>query len=179
LSTFVFIAALQQMASSGDVVLDGAFVRLASHSVRMSKSDAEVWAIILPLLGGDARFRPPRVRDIATATGRLERDVRRLLKVAGRMGRADEIAHDHFFLRGTVTEMVGIVADLSASAADGLFSAPQFRDRVENGRKVAIQILDFFDRNGVTLNRDDMRRVNRHRLDLFGPLGQSSEQDLP
>ena len=60
---------------------------------------------------------------------------------------------------------------------DGVFTAAQFRDRVENGRKVAIQILDFFDRHGVTLNRDDLRRVNRHRLDLFGPLGHARDQD--
>ncbi len=54
-------------------------------------------------------------------------------------------------------------------AEEGEFTAAQFRDRLANGRKVAIQILEFFDRHGVTLNRDDLRRVNRHRLDLFGP----------
>ena len=45
----------------------------------------------------------------------------------------------------------------------------QFRDQVNNGRKVAIQILEFFDRHGVTLRRGDLRRTNRHRLDLFRP----------
>ena len=75
------------------------------------------WAAIAPLLGGEARFRPPRVRDIAGATGRDEADVRRLLKRASRMGRADEVAHDHFFLRSTVREMTDIVADLSATIA--------------------------------------------------------------
>ena len=44
---------------------------------------------------------------------------------------------------------------------------PQFRDRLDNGRKVAIQILEFFDRHGVTLRRGDLRRVNPRRLDLF------------
>ncbi len=49
----------------------------------------------------------------------------------------------------------------------GQFTAAQFRDRLDNGRKVAIQILEFFDRHGVTLRRGDLRRINRHRLDLF------------
>ena len=44
----------------------------------------------------------------------------------------------------------------------------EFRDRLANGRKVAIQILEFFDRHGVTLHKGDVRRINRHRLDLFG-----------
>ena len=51
--------------------------------------------------------------------------------------------------------------------------ASQFRDRVDNGRKVAIQILEFFDRHGVTLRRGDLRRINRHRLDLFRKLPES------
>jgi selenocysteine-specific elongation factor len=177
LAPLPFAAALQQMTAAGHVVLDGAFVRLASHAIHMSPKGEESWANIEPLLGGEERFRPPRVRDITTATGRSERDIRKLLKLAGRMGRADEIAHDHFFLRATVTEMVRIVADLSFNAKDGNFTAAQFRDRVVNGRKVAIQILEFFDRHGVTLNRDDLRRVNRHRLDLFGPVVHSSDQD--
>lgn len=164
-----FAAALQRMAAAGHLALDGAFVRLASHVVTMLPKDEETWERIEPMLGGEGRFRPPRVRDIATATGLPERDMRRLLKLAGRMGRADEIAHDHFFLRATTNEMTRILVDLSSGSEGGIFTAAQFRDRVVNGRKVAIQILDFFDRHGVTLNRNDLRRVNKHRLDLFGP----------
>ena len=83
------------------------------------------------------------------------------------MGWADEVAHDNFFLRSTVREMVGIAADLAAVARNVGFSAAQFRDRMANGRKVAIQILDFFDRRGVTLRQGDLRRINPARLDLF------------
>jgi selenocysteine-specific elongation factor len=152
-------------------------VRLAAHAVRLAPSDEAAWASIAPLLGGEIRFRPPRVRDIAAVTPYPERDVRRLLKLAGRLGWADEVAHDHFFLRPTVHEMTSIVADLAARGGDGSFTAAQFRDRVENGRKVAIQILEFFDRYGVTLNRDDLRRVNPHRLDLFGPPVHAFNED--
>src|SRR5262249_50619654 len=74
----------------------------------------------------------------------------------------------------TVAEMVDIMIDSSAKAADGQFSAAQFRDRVDNGRKVAIQILEFFDRHGVTLRRGDVRRINKHRLDLFRRIGEAA-----
>ena len=163
-----FDVALKKLAGSGRIVLDGAFVRLPSHEVQLTPEDRAAWAMIAPLLGGAQRFRPPRVRDLAAATGRSEGDLRRALKRAGRMGWADQVAHDHFFLRSTVREMTTIIADLSGAAKDGSFSAAQFRDQVDNGRKVAIQILDFFDRHGVTLRRGDERRINRHRLDLFG-----------
>ena len=98
--------------------------------------------------------------------------MRRLLKLLGRMGKVDEVAPDHFFLRDTVAEMVEIAADVAAQARQGEFIAAQFRDRLDNGRKVAIQILEFFDRHGVTLRRGDLRRMNPQRLDLFRPAGR-------
>jgi selenocysteine-specific elongation factor len=166
----VFVVALQDIARDGSIVRDGAFVRLSSHTVRPTELDETTWAAIAPLLGGSERFRPARVRDIANLLGRAEPDIRRLMKLMGRLGRIDEIAHDHFFLRPTVQEMVAIVADLDDRAPNHAFTAADFRDRVQNGRKVAIQILEFFDRHGVTIRRGDLRRANKHRLDLFGPI---------
>ena len=162
-----FRAFLQSHARRGEIALDGAWVRLASHTVSLTPADERRWGPVARLIGGTERFRPPRVRDIAGLTAIPEADIRRLLKLMGRLGRVDEVAHDHFFLRTTVSEMVDIVAALSQSPAAAEFTASQFRDRVENGRKVAIQILEFFDRHGVTLRRGDLRRVNPRRLDLF------------
>ena len=162
-----FLSFLQGLTKSGEIALDGAWVRLSRHAVRLTDPDEKLWSKIAPLLGGAERFRPPRVRDIAGLRAVREADVRKLLKLLGRMGKVDEIAHDHFFLRSTVAEMVEIMVDSSAKTPDGQFSAAQFRDRVDNGRKVAIQILEFFDRHGVTLRRGDVRRINKHRLDLF------------
>ena len=162
-----FIVALQRLACGGELVLDASFVRLATHTVRLTSKDEAAWSEISPLLSGAERFRPPRVRDIVASTGRSEGEVRRLLKLAGRMGWTDEVAHDHFFLRTTVHEMVTIIDTIAAHSDGGTFTAAEFRDRLANGRKVAIQILDFFDRHGVTLRRGDLRRINKHRLDLF------------
>ncbi len=169
-----FAVALHHAARDGEAVLDGSFVRLATHAARFAPKDETAWNMIAPLLGGADRFRPPRVRDIAATSRRSEPDVRRLLRLAGRMGLADEVAHDHFFLRQTVHEMAAIIAETAAAAEGGAFTAAQLRDRLGNGRKVAIQILDFFDRHGVTLRQGDLRRVNKHRLDLFAPSVVSS-----
>jgi selenocysteine-specific elongation factor len=169
-----FLSFLQSIAKAGDIALDGAWVRLSKHSVRLIGTDERLWTKMAPLLGGQERFRPPRVRDIAGLLGAREGDVRRLLKLLGRMGKVDEVAQDHFFARSTVAEMVEILIDVSSRAADGQFSAAQFRDRLDNGRKVAIQILEFFDRHGVTLRRGDVRSINKHRLDQFRRAGDAT-----
>lgn len=169
-----FAVALQKISEAGNVARDGAFVRLTSHNVRLALGDEDAWIATAELLGGEERFRPPRVRDIAAATGYPERDVRRLLKLAGRLGWVDEVAHDHFFLRDTIREIVAIAAGIAATAESKSFNAADLRDRLDNGRKVAIQILEFLDRHGVTLRKGDLRRMNVHRLDLFGSVVLSS-----
>ncbi len=162
-----FRAALHSLVDAGRVKIDGAWVRLPGHEVRLDESEELLWRAVRPLLGGEERFRPPRVRDIAGSLGADEDEIRRLCKLLSRLGQLDEVAHDHFFLRDTIAEMVGVIQDLAHHAPDRQFTAAQFRDRVLNGRKVAIQILEFFDRHGVTLRRGDLRRINPHRLDLF------------
>jgi len=52
--------------------LDGAFVRLPSHEVRLAPADASAWETFEPRLGGEQRFRPPRVRDLGGETGQPE-----------------------------------------------------------------------------------------------------------
>jgi selenocysteine-specific elongation factor len=219
-----FRTVLQGLARRGEVALDGAWVRLPGHAVRLTPRDERLWAAVAPLLAGAQRFRPPRVRDLAATTRTPEADVRRLLKLAGRIGKVDEVAHDHFFLRATVAEMVEIAADLARErfkpprvrdfanayatpepqvrklmrqlarmgrlvevapdqfflrpvvaemigVAAGLgadFTAAQFRDRLDNGRKLAILILEFFDRQGITVRRGDLRRTVPQKLQQYG-----------
>ncbi|HEV7310269.1 selenocysteine-specific translation elongation factor [Ensifer sp.] len=162
-----FLSVLKTEAADGQIVFDGAFLRLPGHAVRLTAADESLWQRIQPLLVDDSRFRPPRVRDLVPLLDAEERDVRRVMKLAQKLGQVHEIAHDHFFARSVVEDMADIVIAVAAEADDGWFTAPAFRDRVQNGRKVAIEILDFFDRLGLTLRRGDLRRINPHRSDLF------------
>jgi len=158
---------LQALVQTQDVVFEGGSIRLRGHRVKLTTQDGRLWSKIAPLLSGADRFRPPRGREIANLLQTPEPDVRRVLKSLSRQGKVIEISPDHFFLRETAAEMVDIAGGIAADAADGQFTAAQFRDRMDNGRKVAIQILEFFDRHGVTMRRGDLRRVNSQRLNLF------------
>jgi selenocysteine-specific elongation factor len=167
-----FRAVLAGLQAAGELVVEGAWVRRPGHVARLAPDDEAVWRAILPHLSGPERFRPPRVRDFAQSLRIDERRVRRVLKSVARRGEVDEIALDHFFLRTTVAEMAAIAGRLSDPTGT-LFNAASFRDCLGDGshnagRKVAIQVLEFFDRHGVTVRRGDERFVNRRRAGLFG-----------
>lgn len=162
-----FAVALQTLVADGRVVLDRSWVRLPGHEVRLSDDEERLWSRIVPLLSGAERFRPPRVRDVAKVLRIDEAFVRRLFKLAARRGDVDEIAQDHFFLAATVVEMADIARALALAGDGGEFNVIAFRDRLDNGRKVAIQILEFFDRQGLTMRRGDIRRINPHKAELF------------
>ena len=164
----VFRTILQGLQRQGVLSLDGAWVRLASHVVRFAPDDEALWRQIEPHLTGDQRYRPPRTRDFATMLDTAEPQMRALLKKAGRMGLVHEIAHDAFFARSVVAEIVAILRDVASARERGEFTAADLRDRLDNGRKVSIEILEFLDRHGVTIRRGDLRRLNPHRVELFG-----------
>jgi selenocysteine-specific elongation factor len=160
-----FAGILDALAGDGSIARDGPWLRLPAHKVSLSPMDQRLWAVAEPLIAAE-KFRPPRARDLALAAKAPEPVMRATLKRLQRMGRVVEIAPDHFFLRETVAEMAAIAAD--AVDSDGLLTAAAFRDRLDNGRKVAIHILEFFDKAGVTIRKGDVRTVRRDRLGLFG-----------
>jgi selenocysteine-specific elongation factor len=175
----IFMAVVRKLADAGDIAVDRAWVRRPQHYVKFSAGEEKIWAEIRPQLAA-APYRPPRVRDIAKAMKLDEGFVRRLMRMAARRGDVEEIAHDHFFLRLTVQTMAEIAMDVAAKSPTGKFTAAEFRDRLDNGRKVAIQILEFFDRHGFTIRRQDLRRINEVRIELFVPqAAQTSNGGVP
>jgi selenocysteine-specific elongation factor len=159
----VFKALLDQEIRAKTVVVDGAFLRLPGHSLKLGSRDEALWQKISADMTRD-RFKPPRVRDFAQAYSAPETDTRRLLQRLAKLGRVVEVAPDHFFLRPVVAEMVAIVNGFGHE-----FSAAEFRDKLDNGRKVAIQILEFFDRHGITVRRGDLRRAVPQKAGQYGP----------
>ena len=159
----VFAALLDHEVAAKSVTIDGALVRLPGHSLTLGAKDEALWKKIAADLTRE-RFKPPRVRDFAETYGVAEPNVRKLLRQLAKLGRVVEVAPDQFFLRPVVAEMIFIAHGLGDD-----FTAAQFRDQLDNGRKLAILILEFFDRHGITVRRGDLRRTVPQKLGQYGP----------
>jgi selenocysteine-specific elongation factor len=165
-SAAAFRAIVDSLLRRDVISQDGPWLRLPTHRVTLSVRDERLWQQARELIAAN-RFRPPRTRDLARALSVPETAIRTLLKRVQRMGRLIEVAPDQFFLSETVAEMAGIAATIAQD--NGALTAAAFRDRLANGRKVAILVLEFFDRAGLTVRSGDERRVRTDRLGMFGP----------
>ncbi|MGV0974307.1 MAG: selenocysteine-specific translation elongation factor [Azonexus sp.] len=147
LSRPAFDALLAVPLADGRIAQTNAWLHLPEHRVQLAAADRDLWQTLKPLLDAEP-CNPPRVRDVAKATGIAEETVRTLFKRIARHGDAWPVAQDHYFTAAAVADLARRVATLNAR--DGCARAAPLRDEIGGGRKVAIHILEFFDRIGYT-----------------------------
>ncbi|HJW03622.1 MAG TPA: selenocysteine-specific translation elongation factor, partial [Azospira sp.] len=135
------------LLASGRLAQSGGWLHQPGHRATFADSDAALWQTLAPLLAA-APFQPPRVRDVARESGVAEDTVRRLMQRLARVGRVYPVAHDHYFTAEAVANLAAQVDALCQR--DGAACAAALRDAIGGGRKVAIHILEFFDRVGYT-----------------------------
>ena len=157
LTSAVFGMLIQSMIDEQQLsTIDRVFLALPEHRIALSDAEQRCWQRIFPLLEA-SRFQPPRVRPLAAQLGIDEDEMRRLLGKSARLGLTLRVAHDHYFLTAAVRDLATHV--LALTDASGEATAAPFRDRIGTGRKLAVEILEFFNRIGFT------RRIHdRHLL---------------
>jgi selenocysteine-specific elongation factor len=162
----VFEAVIAALLEERAVALDGAWLRLPEHRAAFSPFEEKLWGRIRPRLD-EAGFDPPRVRDLAHEFGVSEALLRQLMKRLARGGELVEVSPDRFYRGERVGAMAAILAEMAGPRGERTVAAAAFRDRIGTGRKLAILILEFFDRAGLTLRQGDLRKVRQDRIALF------------
>jgi selenocysteine-specific elongation factor len=157
-----FAALLEALLAEGALAREQHWWRLPGH--RAASAADPAWERLRAALA-EHPFRPPILNDLAKTLRIAPPELRRQAKRFAAEGRLSEVAPDHFFLREAVPRMAAEAARLSAA---GPFTAAQFRDALGNGRTLAILVLEYFDRRGLTLRKGDLRRVVKDPAALFG-----------
>lgn len=129
------------------------WLHLPAHGLEFTEQEQAQWLQVAPYFA-DA---PWWVRDLAAELHMDEGDMRVLLRKAAQLGYITAIVPDRYYLSQRIEQFADLVRELDAT--QGSACAADFRDRLGVGRKLAIQILEFFDRSGFT-----RRRGNDHLL---------------
>lgn len=158
-----FAALLDELLSDEQLAQSGPWLHVPEHKITLTLAEEKLWQRILPMLENDS-YHPPRIRDIAGELAIAESAVRLLLRSVARTGEVYLVAHDHYFTKDAVEKLSGIIMNLAK--AHDCVRAAEFRNQIGTGRKLAVQILEFFDRIGYTRRTGDEHRLRQESLIL-------------
>jgi selenocysteine-specific elongation factor len=157
----VVSALAESLHKEGRLARSGPWWHLPEHSVRLSAREETLAQRILPLIEHGA-FDPPWVRDLAHALHAGEQEVRSLMLRLTRRGEVFQVVKDLFYARSVIARLARIAKEIEDE--EGAVRAAVFRDRINVGRKRAIQILEFFDRIAYTRRARDDHRIRGDNL---------------
>lgn len=144
---------IEQMRESGVIASHHGWLHLPEHKAGFTDEQQAIWQKVAPLFGDE----PWWVRDLATQTGTDENMMRGVLRLAAQQGMITAIVKDRYYRNDRIVAFASMIRELDLEK--GSTCAADFRDKLNVGRKLAIQILEYFNRIGFT-----RRRGNDHLL---------------
>ena len=154
----VFSALLDELVGAARVLREGAILRLPQHAPRRSAADEALWKRVQPLLERD-ELKAPVVHDLAEPLRINATLLEAFLQRAAKQGLVVKVSAKRYFLPSAMARFETLVRELIANAATAKFSAVDFRDRAGIGRNAVIEILEYFDRIGLTHRSGDLRSL--------------------
>ncbi|QXI45610.1 selenocysteine-specific translation elongation factor [Pseudomonas wayambapalatensis] len=151
-----FVSLLDELLGEGAVASSGPWLHLPDHKVQLSDADTALWERLQPRLLEGA-FDPPWVRTLAAAEQVEEAQVRLLMRKLARLGLLHQVVRDLFYPQETILRMAEML--LRQTQDTPVVQVAAFRDMLGIGRKRSVQILEYFDRLGLTRRVAEQRHI--------------------
>jgi selenocysteine-specific elongation factor len=152
------MAVLRAMASAGSVDVRGSLVRLPGHVPAARAGDAHTWRRLEPLYA-QWGVNVPLLREVALRSGIEEPALRDFLKHQAQAGEMVRIAPDRFLLRSQLAQLAEAVVRLARERGPREFTLAEYRDFTGIGRNLSIEVLEYFDRLGLTQRGGNARVI--------------------
>lgn len=164
LPTGLWHAMLADMHSKQQLAARGAFHFLPAHLAKLSSKD-ELIAQKIALAIQRAGYEGAWVRNLAHEVSEAEPIMRTSLLRLAQMGLMHQVVKDLYYDTATMRKLAAIARKL-ANENDSVVTAAMFRDATALGRKRAIQILEYFDKQGLLRRVGDLHKL-RAESELF------------
>ena len=144
---------LLSMINEGMLAIDGAQIRRPQHEAQLSDSAQSYLALTIPILEKHL-LQPPVLHELASMINRSVVDLERALKECAAQGYLAHPTDNRFMLPAALSEFESLIK--SVAHAEG-FTVQMFRDASGIGRNLAIEMLEYFDRKGLTRRDGNVR----------------------
>ncbi len=161
----LFDAISAQLVADGTLSSDGMLLHRPDHQPGLTGDDAKRWEALQPYLN-ETPASPPVVHDLAQAAGLPVNGVGKTLRQAARMGLAVQIAENRFFTPAALRAHARTFETMIA--ADGSVGVSPFRKEAGIGRNLAVEVLEYFDRVGLSRRDGNVRHQLLPVEEVFG-----------
>lgn len=162
LSVEVFHKTLARLEELQEIVAEKTLVRAASHDLELSSPDEEVRRRLLETYR-EAGLEVPVLENaldkISAETGVSSDHARRILQLLLGSGELVRVTPEFLFHREKLRDIIEKLRDHAAAAPGRLIDVGAFKDIAGVSRKYAIPLLEYFDREKITLRTGDKRTV--------------------
>ena len=158
--------ALKQLVAEQKLARRGLIVHLPDHQVRLSGDDKKIWEKLKPLLS-PASGSPPSLHQAAEEMRVEVKTLEGMLKRGVGAGLVVQVARNRFLPIESADALARLVLQLGRSVEGARFTAAEFRDFSALGRNFAIDLLEYFDRIGMTDRIGDQRCLHPGAINPF------------
>jgi selenocysteine-specific elongation factor len=152
----LFRAFVERLEEEKIVVREGNLLRLPEHTVALDTVEQRLASQIRSLLGAQP-FAPPDLAQLERELGAGRGKVAEVLRVLERERTVVRVSADLFFLTASIDDLRRVLLEEFAGTHN--ITPAMVRDRFNITRKHTIPILEYLDREGVTVRSGDARRL--------------------
>ena len=131
-------------------------LRLAGHRVQLGGQEKTLMDKIKKILG-EQPLAPPDLKEIEKQAGVPRNRLNEVIRLLEREGSVVRVTTDMYFLASSIDPLRTTLRKFLTEK--GEMTAASFRDLIGSSRKYTIPLLEYFDRDGLTIRIGDIRRL--------------------
>jgi selenocysteine-specific elongation factor len=149
---------LERLLKRNELVVEGEVLRLPGHRVSMASDQARLKDAILGAYR-EGGITPPNLKDVLEGLGVSFKEAGPVFRVLQESGQLVKIKEDMYFTAGAVEQIKAKVVSFYNDNDD--LSPVAFKDLTGLSRKFAIPLLEWLDKERVTVRVGDVRKLRR------------------
>jgi len=159
ISESIFHAVLESLQRKNLIVLDGEIIRSPNRPNELTDAEIKAKDRLLETFR-NAKLEPPKLDDVLAEITDLKRDhARRVLQLLINSADVVKVSDEFYFHSQSIGDLAAQMRSIADKSSDRLIDVAQFKEMAGVSRKYAIPLLEYFDREKVTVRTGDKRLI--------------------
>lgn len=158
----VFQTAVARLETGKRIVVEKDVMRLSSHAADLPPADAAMRDKLFASFQANG-LAPPKLDEVideAAGQNAATRDkARKLIQLLLNAGDIVKVTDEFYFASAAIDRLKETLKTFAATSSGRMIDVPKFKDLAGISRKYAIPLLEYFDRERVTVRVGDKRKI--------------------